>query len=288
MLSEVQGSTYVANLNEKIEDQLVNYSEVKGKLALVTGASSGIGKELARLHASHGGDLLIVARRVDELEALKSELEEAYAVSVSVIAQDLSAPGAAAAVFAESENRELQVDYLINNAGFGGHGKFHERDTAADQSMIQVNINALTELMHAFLPGMVARGSGRVLNVSSTASMMPGPLQAVYYATKAYVTSLSQAVAEELSDTNVTVTALCPGFVATGFIEASNIEGVAALKDKNAAKSPVQVAQCGYDGMLRGELVTFNDSSLKFMLNWVTPMLPRKRLLKMSRQFMEK
>lgn len=258
-----------------------------GKWALVTGASSGIGKEFARLHAARGGHLVIVARREDALLALKDELA-ADGQRIEVIVQDLAQPGAAASVFSATEAAGIQIDYLINNAGFGGHGKFVERDTAADSRMIQVNITALTELMHAYLPGMVARNSGRILNVSSTASMMPGPLQAVYYATKAYVTSMSQAVSEELADTNVTVSTLCPGFVDTGFIEAGDLQGVAALKDPKAAKSPVGVAEAGYEGMLRGELITFNDSQLKFMLNWVTPLMPRKQLLKMSKGLMEK
>jgi len=258
-----------------------------GKWALVTGASSGIGREFARLHAAKGGHLVIVARREAELVALKDELHS-DGREITIVVQDLAESGAAAKVFAATEAAGITIDYLINNAGFGGHGKFAERDSNADTNMIQVNITALTELMHAYLPGMLARNSGRILNVSSTASMMPGPLQAVYYATKAYVTSMSQAVAEEIAESDVTVTALCPGFVDTGFIAAGNLEGVAALKDPKAAKSPVGVAECGYDGMLRGDLITFNDSQLKFMLNWVTPLMPRKQLLKMSKGLMEK
>ncbi len=151
--------------------------------------------------------------------------------------------------------------------------------------MIQLNITALTELTHLYLQGMVARRRGKVLNVSSTASFMPGPLQAVYYASKAYVTSFSQAVAEEVREFGITVTALCPGAVDTGFMEAGNLQGVKTLEN---AKSAQSVAECGYLAMEKGELVAFNEGKLKFALEWVTPLLPRKTILKMSRAAMEK
>ncbi|MEM9305209.1 MAG: SDR family oxidoreductase, partial [Pseudomonadota bacterium] len=170
----------------------------KGTTALVTGASGGIGLELARLHASKGGDLVVVARSADRLEALRAELEEKHGVSVSVIARDLAEPDAAEAIFAETEAAGVEIDVLMNNAGFGLHGAFHEQQWGRVQAMMQVNMVALTALTRRYLPGMVERGRGRILNVSSTASFLPGPLQAVYYATKAYVTSFSQAIAEEL------------------------------------------------------------------------------------------
>ncbi|MCW8327368.1 SDR family oxidoreductase [Photobacterium sp. SDRW27] len=253
--------------------------------ALITGASSGIGLELAKIHARKNGDLVLVARSEAKLIALKNELEEEYGVKVDVITSDLSQSDAAQSLFEQTEALGLQIDTLINNAGFGGHGKFHERSLADEQSMMQVNMVTLTNLTHLYLKGMVERNKGRILNVSSTASFMPGPLQAVYYATKSYVTSFSQAVAEEVKDNNVTVTALCPGTVATGFVAAGNLEGVDAWKN---AKSPQSVAECGYKAMETGELVVFNESSLKFMFNWIFPLLPRKSVLKMSRQVMEK
>ncbi|WP_295895749.1 SDR family oxidoreductase [uncultured Vibrio sp.] len=253
--------------------------------ALITGASGGIGLELAKTHARKGGDLVLVARTESKLVALKNDLEAEYGVKVNVITSDLSQPDAAQHLFEQTEALGLQIDILINNAGFGGHGKFHERSLADEQSMMQVNMAALTALTHLYLAGMVKRNHGKVLNISSTASFMPGPLQAVYYATKSYVTSFSQAVAEEVKDKNVTVTVLCPGTVATGFVAAGNLEGIDAWKN---AKSPQSVAECGYKAMEAGELVAFNESSLKFMLNWIIPFLPRKTVLKMSRQFMEK
>ncbi|QIA65081.1 SDR family NAD(P)-dependent oxidoreductase [Vibrio astriarenae] len=253
--------------------------------ALITGASGGIGLELAKIHASKGGDLVLVARSKEKLIELKNELEASYGVKVEVIASDLSQPNAAQALFDKTQALGLKIDTLINNAGFGGHGKFHERSLTDEHSMMQVNIVALTDLAHLYLKGMVERNKGQILNVSSTASFIPGPLQAVYYATKAFVTSFSQAVAEEVRDSNVTVTALCPGAVATGFVAAGNLEGVDVWKN---AKSPRSVAECGYQAMEKGELVAFNETSLKFMLNWIIPFLPRKLVLKISRQAMEK
>lgn len=253
--------------------------------ALITGASGGIGRELAIIHAKKGGNLVLVARSRDKLDALKAELEAQFGVSAVVIDQDLATPGAAQSIFEQTEQLGLTIDILINNAGFGGHGLFHERSLADEQAMMQVNMGTLTELTHFYLKGMVQRKRGRILNVSSTASFMPGPLQAVYFATKAYVTSFTQAIAEEVAVYNVTATALCPGAVATGFVEAGDLEGVDLWKD---AKSAQSVAQCGYDAMERGELVAFNEGKLKFMLNWIVPFMPRKAVLKMSRQTMEK
>ncbi|MBO9537240.1 SDR family oxidoreductase [Herbaspirillum sp.] len=253
--------------------------------ALITGASSGIGLELARIHASKGGDVILVARSRDKLESIRHELQTRYGVKVHVIAADLADPTSADRIFAATEAQGLSIDVLINNAGFGGHGKFFERDLAADQAMMQVNMVTLTNLTHHYLAGMVARRRGRILNVSSTASFMPGPLQAVYYATKAYVTSFTQAIAEEAREYGVTATALCPGAVATGFVAAGDLQGVEVWKN---AKSAESVAHCGYKAMERGKLVAFNEKKLQIMLDWIVPLLPRKAVLKMSRQAMEK
>ncbi|WP_234497205.1 SDR family NAD(P)-dependent oxidoreductase [Vibrio maritimus] len=253
--------------------------------ALITGASSGIGLELAKIHAQKGGDLVLVARSKAKLEELKQELENEFNVTVTVLPSDLSKPESAQQLFEQTEAAGLQIDTLINNAGFGGHGNFHERSLEDEQAMMQVNMVTLTNLTHLYLTGMVERNRGKILNVSSTASFMPGPLQAVYYATKAYVTSFSQAVAEEVKNHNITVTALCPGAVATGFVAAADLQGV-EIFDK--AKTPKSVAECGYQAMEKGELVAFNESGLKFMLNWIVPFLPRKMVLKISRQAMEK
>ena len=253
--------------------------------ALITGASGGIGAELARYHAAKGGDLVLVARGTNALEQLKQELQSSHKVSVVVITADLSQPESAQAIYQQTEAAGIQIDILINNAGFGGHGKFHQRELGKDQAMMQVNMVSLVNLTHIYLQGMVARNSGKILHVASSAAFMPGPLQAVYYATKSFVVSFSQAIAQELIDTKVTSTALCPGAVATGFVKAGDLEGVSAW-DK--AATPESVAKCGYEAMQRGDLIAINEKALSFMINWVIPFLPRKTVLKISQKFMEK
>ena len=164
-----------------------------------------------------------MARRQDKLNELKFELEK-HGIQVVVIEKDLSEPGSAKELYEEIEARNFEVEYLLNNAGFGLRGKFHELSWERQAQMIQLNMTSLTELMYLFLPDFVERNRGRILNTSSTASFMPGPLQAVYYATKAYVTFLGNAVAEELNDTNVTVTTLMPGATETEFAKTSGMD----------------------------------------------------------------
>jgi len=251
--------------------------------ALITGASAGIGREFARYHAEKGGDLIITARRAEALDALKAELETAHGISVTTIALDLGTDGGADQLYQALNGQ--RVDILINNAGFGGHGKFIERDLKDDLAMIQLNVDALVALCHHIGRDMAAQGGGKIINVSSTASYMAGPLQATYFATKAFVSSFSMALAEELRDRNVTVTALEPGYVETEFAASANLEGTALVK-KGA--TPRSVAKYGYDAMRRGELRAINDGQLRFMLNWVFPFLPNKMKLKQVRQMQEK
>ena len=228
---------------------------------------------------------MIVARRENVLQELRSELQRDHQISVRCLPADLTEPNAPQQLFDQIAGEGIEIDWLVNNAGFGGHGRFHEREWERDRAMIQLNIAALTHLCHLFLPPMIARGRGRVLNVASTAGFLPGPLQAVYYATKAYVLSLSQAMAEELRDDGVTVTALCPGPVATEFAEVGDLDDIAAFKN---AASAASVAKIGYQAMSDGKLVAINDRKLSFMLNWLVPVLPRRTVLKLSRQAMEK
>lgn len=253
--------------------------------AIITGASSGIGLEFAHLHAEAGGDVVVVARRRSALEELSNELMSKHQTSVLVIEADLTEEDAPAEVYQRVTDAGIEVDCLINNAGFGGHGLFHEREWKQDEAMIQLNVLALAELTRLFLPGMVERKRGKILNVASTAGFLPGPLQATYYATKAFVLSFSQAIAEELSNTGVTVTALCPGPVDTGFAKAGNLEDVEAFDQAASART---VAELGYQAMLDGKLVVIDDWKLGFLLDWVVPFLPRKLVLRMSRQAMEK
>jgi hypothetical protein len=186
--------------------------------ALVTGASAGLGLEFAKLFAKDGHDVVLVARRKQRLEELAGELEGAEKkVKTHVVALDLGAADAAEKLIAELDRRSLQIDFLVNNAGFGTSGAFHALDAARELEMIQVNVNVLVALTRALLPGMVERRSGRVLNVGSTAGFQPGPFMAVYYASKAFVNSFSEALWYELKATGVTVTVSCPGATATEF-----------------------------------------------------------------------
>lgn len=255
------------------------------KNALITGASSGIGKEMAKIHAEQGGDLILVARSQEKLENLKSELEQQHDIQVKIIVKDLTHTDAPRQIYEECKAKGIEVDYLINNAGFGGRGKFHEREWEQDQAMIQLNILALTALTRFFLPDFVSRNSGKVLNVSSTASFMPGPLQAVYFATKAYVTFFSNALAEELHDTNITVTALLPGATETEFAKVSGMDKTNLFEKTVSARS---VASDGYQGMLKGKLdvVSGLTTSQKIMMRMI-PFTPKKMLLKQIREMQE-
>lgn len=255
-------------------------------VALVTGASSGIGMELARLHAARGGDLVLVARRQDRLEALKHELESAYAITATVIAKDLSVPAAAEELYHEVTTRGIRVDYLINNAGFGGHGLLYQRDWSADRAMINLNVLALTALTRLFVADMVQRNRGRILNLGSVAGFLPGPLQAVYYSTKAFVLSFSEALANELAATNVTVTVLCPASTATEFMQTGHLEGTRLFRFGVA--SARQVASYGYDAMLRGKTVAVPGLTNKFIAHALLRLLPRRVAVAVSRAALEK
>lgn len=255
------------------------------KTALITGASSGIGRELAHIHAATCGNLVLVARSTQKLNELKIELESKYKIIAAVITKDLTAPNAAQELYDEVKSLNIEVDYLINNAGFGGIGKFLERKLEEDVSMIQLNVVALVQLTHLFTNDFVKKGSGKVLNVSSTASLIPGPLQATYYATKAFVTSFSNALSEELRGTGVTVTNLMPGATDTDF---GKVSGMDKTKLFDAPVSALQVAQDGYDAMLSGNIdiisgLTFSQKLLMKMM----PFMPKKMVLKQIREMQE-
>lgn len=254
--------------------------------ALITGASSGIGKDLCHIHAEKGGDLVVIARREEKLNKLKETLESEYGIEVKVMPRDLTGNDVCEQIYEELNEEGIQVDYLINNAGFGGHGYFYEQDPEFQQKMIDLNIKALTKLSRLFLPGMVERDKGRILQVASTAGLVPGPLQAVYFATKSYVLSLSQAMAEEVSDTNVTVTALCPGATETEFIERADLQNTQMIE--SGMESSRSVAEKGYRAMQKGRLIEITDFKLKVTLDWAVPLLPRKMVLKSARKTQEK
>lgn len=231
-------------------------SNTSRPLALVTGASGGIGADLARELARDGHDLVLVARSEAALQALAGELAGLHGITATVIPADLLDPGAPARLLADVAARGLTVDVLVNNAGFGDGRDFHEAARERVLGMIQVNITALTDLMHGVLPGMVARGRGRILNVASTAAFQPGPSMAVYCATKAYVLSLSEGVGEELLGTGVTVTALCPGPTRTGFMDVAAVADNALFsKGLVPVMSSPQVARIGYRALKEGRMV---------------------------------
>jgi short-subunit dehydrogenase len=230
---------------------LVNPAGSPRPLALVTGASSGIGLELARVAAERGHDLVLVARREEALRALAAEIERDRGVSARVLPADLAAPDGPDAVVRAVEDLGIEVDVLVNNAGFGLYGDFLDTDIDVEREMIAVNVVAPTVLAKAFARGMVRRGHGRVLNVASTAAFQPGPRMAVYYATKAYVLSLSIALSIELAGTGVTVTCLAPGPVRTPFRERARVSA-SRLFSGERGMEPEAVARAGWAALERG------------------------------------
>lgn len=247
------------------------------KTALITGASSGLGKEFAKIHAANGGNIIIVARRLEKLQQLKEELETKHNINVVVISKDLTQEHAVQELYDEVKAKNISVDYLINNAGFGGIGEFYKQDINRNLDMIKLNIMVLTELTALFLADFVERNSGRILNVSSTASWMPGPLQSVYYASKAYVTSFSYAISEEIRKTNVTVTTLLPGPTATEFGEISKMDKTVLFDQTSSAE---KVARDGYNAMLKGKLDVVSGVNFKLkLLMKLIPFAPKKFVL---------
>lgn len=247
------------------------------KTALITGSYGGFGKCLVNIHAENGGDLILVGRSSEKLEKQAQEVREKFKVNVHTIAADLSLPESAKAIYDECKKNGWEVDYLINNAGFGGQGEFIKRTMEQDMSMIAVNVETPTRLCKLFLPDFVKSGSGKVLNVSSTAAIMPGPMQACYYATKAYITSWSNALWRELKDTGVTVTCLMPGAMSTGFANAGGLSDT-ALFDNSV--DPMPVARKGYEAMLKGKLSVMSGliGYQKIMMRLV-PLSPKKIMM---------
>jgi len=219
--------------------------------ALITGASAGIGREFAHRFARDGHNCVLLARSEDALHDLADTLTSTHGVDAHVLPADLSDPGVTDEIVAELQERDLTVDVLVNNAGFGARGQFAELDAQQQVDMIQVNVTALTHLTRHLLPSMLERNRGGVLNVASTAAFQPGPYMSVYYATKAYVLSFSEGLAGEVADTNVTVTCLAPGPTETAFMDRADMHGTALFE--NASKmTPETVAKTGYDAFCQG------------------------------------
>lgn len=250
--------------------------------ALITGASGGIGEELARLFAAHSYDLVLVARNADKLQSLGDELSRAHGIRSRALADDLADPGAPPRLFAALQQQGISIDVLVNNAGFGARGAYAEINYDIEARMIQVNVAALTHLTRLFLPAMLARRSGKILNVASTAAYVPGPFMAVYYASKAFVLSFSEAIAEETSDSGVTVTALIPGPTKTNFAAAAGTEDTRLFRS-GSAMSAAAVARVGFDGLMAGKRVVTAGFSNKLTV-FSTRLAPRTMLAKITRK----
>jgi short-subunit dehydrogenase len=226
------------------------------KTALITGASFGIGAEFARIFAREGYNLVLVARTADKLRQVASELEKAHGTRSLILAADLTDPGAPAYVIDQTTRADIQVDVLVNNAGFGQYGFFAQNDLEECLRQIQLNVTTLTHLTRLYLPAMIERESGGVLNVASTAAFQPGPLMAVYFATKSYVLFFSEAIANELHGTGVSVTCLCPGATATEFHKRANATGMRLLKF--GTMNAQTVAEDGYRAFVAGRPVVIS------------------------------
>lgn len=231
------------------------------EVALITGASMGIGKELAKIFAADGRDVVLVARSEDKLRSLGQELESAHGITAHVVPADLIDPSAPASIFAALESKGLELDYLVNNAGFGAHGAFATLPLQTQMDMLKVNVDALVALTHIGLQGMLARKRGRILNIASTAAFQPGPDMTMYYATKAFVVMFSEGVAEEVKDAGVTVTAHCPGATATNFGETAR--NATSLYFRLGAAPADKVAMHAYRSMMKGKVV-----AIEGLMNW--------------------
>jgi short-subunit dehydrogenase len=256
-----------------------------GQTALITGATSGIGYELARVFAHHGHGLVIVARDTGRLNEVKKEIEGAFQVPVGIIAADLSRPQSASEIFAVLQKQGLTVDVLVNNAGFNEYGLFTDTNLEKETQMIQTNITSLTQLTKLILPAMVQRGRGRVMNVGSTGSFVPVPKNAVYAATKAYVLSFSDAIGEELKGTGVTVTTLCPGATETRFAERAGMGDVKLFQ--GGVMKPAAVARVGYRALMCGKKRVVAGCANKLMV-FSMRFVPRCLVLKVGMKIMEK
>jgi len=238
---------------------------------LITGASSGIGREFASCFAKNKSNLVLVARSVDKLEQVASQLRDQHGAHVTVIGCDLSAIGAVKWLVEELDRRQLAIEVLVNNAGFGELGKFAELSVDRQVNMLGLNVVALTELSRRLLPNMLQANRGGMINVASTAAFQPGPNMAVYFASKAYVLSFSEALVEELAGTNVKISCLCPGPTDTGFGELS---GMSSLKMFATTKiSAAEVAAAGYAGFRSGTAIVIPGWTNKAM-TVVSKMMP--------------
>lgn len=256
---------------------------MKRQTALITGASSGIGRELAPLFAQDGVNLVLVARDQERLESLAADLRAKYGVDVTVIPQDLAQPTAPEAIQHTLQAQGITVDFLVNNAGTHVYGPIQDTDVTQQLALIQVNLTALTHLTMLVLPQMLQRGSGRILNVASTGGFAPAPFNAIYSATKAYVLSFSEAIARDLEHTGVTVTCLCPGATHTDFARRAGIEDIRLFR--MGTMEARQVAKVGYAGLLKGK-TTVVPGLFNQLLTFSIRFTPRRLVTRISKYLM--
>lgn len=255
--------------------------------ALITGASRGIGLEFANIFASQGTNLILVARSKQDLENLKSDILQKHNVSVNLIICDLTQKEQVLTLFNEVSNSNTRIDYLVNNAGFGDYASFAQSDWSRQESMINLNISALTHLCHLFIREWTTKKeSGKILNVSSLASFMPGPNMSVYFATKAFVTSFSQALNHEVKTKGITVTALCPGPTHSHFAHAANVTFYNELSKSIKLPTSAQVAHYGYKAMMKGKSVATHGTINQLMV-FFSRFMPRNLLTKISGRVMK-
>ena len=257
----------------------------KKRYALITGASSGIGYEMAKLFAKGGKNIVVVARNSKRLEDFKREVENKYGTKVRTLPIDLSDPKAVLEIFSELEKGNIEVDVLVNNAGYGVYGMFYKTELQKELDMIQVNVISLVHLTKLFLRKMLEYKYGRILNVGSTGSFLPVPLEAAYGGSKAFVLSFSEALANELKGTCVSVTCLCPGFTDTGFYERA-VGKAPNMNKKRLMMNAVTVAKVGYTSLEKGKAFVLPGLLNKSIPIWVR-LIPRSWLLRMSRWALE-
>lgn len=243
------------------------------KTVLITGGTSGIGLELAKLFAADGYELVIVARNEQELGNTASQIETAHGVKVTTIPKDLFAPESGFELYEEVKSRGIRIDVLVNDAGQGEYGLFVDTDVRRQLDIIQLNVSSLVVLTHQFLKDMVGRGAGMVLNVSSVASKAPGPWQAVYHGTKAFVQSFTEAIRSEVKDLGITVTALLPGVTDTDFFNKADMTESKAVQDKDSMADPADVAKDGYDALMRGDdkVISGFKNKMQVAMTNITP-----------------
>jgi len=254
------------------------------RTALVTGASSGIGREIAELAAGDGYDVVVTARREERLRELAESVERDHGVSATVVAQDLAEPDAADRLYETVRDAGVDVDVLVNNAGVPLYGRFTDTDPEAERDMLRVNVTAPTELTRLFLPEMVERGRGGVLNTASLTSFYPIPRKAVYGATKSYLLSFSRAVAHEAEDAGVTVTALCPGVVETEYAERGGVADSGTMS--GVTNDPRSVAAAGWNGFRNGERIVLPSGIASYAAQ-LTRVLPRRTATRLGERTVE-